>query len=168
MEYWSIGHYSNTPLLHLMTIHVRPIRDSAERDACYLVRMKVFVEEQKVPPWEEMDEFDESAEHYAALCDGKIVGTARLVDKGGGLAKVGRVAVLNEHRGKGLGKALMQAIADSARMRFEALTLDAQLYVIPFYESLGYTAEGDIFLDAGIEHRRMTLRFVQQEPDRSP
>ena len=36
------------------------------------------------------------------------------------------------------------------------VTLDAQLYVIPFYEALGFTAEGDTFLDAGIKHRRMT------------
>ncbi len=136
---------------------VRRIRDSVERDACYLVRMKVFVDEQNVPPWEEMDEFDESAEHYAALYDGQIVGTARLVDKGGGLAKIGRVAVLKQYRRKGLGKALMQAITESARVRFQTLTLDSQLYVIPFYESLGYNAEGEVFLDAGIEHRRMML-----------
>jgi len=141
----------------MIAFTVRPIRDSAERDACYLVRMKVFVDEQNVPPWEEIDEFDETAEHYAALCEGETVGTARLVDKGGGLAKIGRVAVLEEHRGKGLGKSLMQAIAESAAGRFHTLTLDAQLYVIPFYESLGYIAAGDIFLDAGIEHRRMTL-----------
>src|SRR5205823_1793700 len=105
--------------------------------------------------WEEMDEFDESAEHFAAICDGEVVGTARLVDKGGGAAKIGRVAVLKEHRNKGLGKALMESIVESAMGRFQTLTLDAQLYVIPFYESLGFTAEGDIFLDAGIQHRRM-------------
>ena len=141
----------------MITLTVRPITSSAERDACYLVRMKVFVEEQKVPPWEEMDEFDESAEHFAALCDGQVVGTARLVDKGGGVAKIGRVAILREYRGKGFGKALMQSIAESARGSFHTLTLDAQIYVMPFYESLGYTAEGEVFLDANIEHRRMKL-----------
>ena len=52
---------------------VRPIRDAAERDACYLVRMKVFVDEQKVPTWEEIDEFDESALHFAAFVDGVVV-----------------------------------------------------------------------------------------------
>src|SRR5687767_14298637 len=139
-----------------MSVEIRLINDASERDACYLVRMKVFVEEQNVPPWEEMDEFDESAEHFVAICDGKIVGTARLVDKGGGVAKIGRVAVIEEHRGRGLGKALMLAIAESARTRYHTLTLDAQLQVIPFYESLGYSAEGEIFLDANIEHRRMT------------
>ena len=139
-----------------MSVEIRLINDASERDACYLVRMKVFVEEQNVPPWEEMDEFDESAEHFVAICDGKIVGTARLVDKGGGVAKIGRVAVSEEHRGRGLGKALMLAIAESARTRYHTLTLDAQLQVIPFYESLGYSAEGEIFLDANIEHRRMT------------
>ena len=142
-----------------MRAEVRPIRDALERDACYLVRMTVFVDEQNVPPWEEMDEHDETAEHFAVIRDGEIVGTARLVDKGGGMAKVGRVAVLKQHRGQGYGRSLMDAVAEAARGRFHTLTLDAQLYVIPFYESLGYFAEGDVFIDANIEHRRMILQL---------
>src|SRR5438105_15914483 len=124
MEYWSNGaitpvlHYSNTP--QIMT-EVRRIRDASERDACYLVRMTVFVEEQNVPPWEEMDEFDESAEHFAAICDGEVVGTARLVDKGGGVAKIGRVAVLKEQRNQGLGKGLMVSVLECAKGRFQTL-----------------------------------------------
>src|SRR2546425_12141370 len=93
-----------------MAIEVKHIATSSERDACYLIRFEVFVQEQKVPPWEEMDEFDETAEHFAAECDGRIVGTARLADKGGGVGKIGRVAVLKEYRNQGVGKWLMQAI----------------------------------------------------------
>jgi predicted GNAT family N-acyltransferase len=126
--------------------------------------MVVFVDEQKVPPWEEMDEFDETADHFAVIVNGSIVGTARIVDKGGKVGKIGRVAVLREHRGKGLGRELMESVLTSARGRFGELTLDAQLGVIPFYESLGFTAEGNTFIDAGIEHRRMRLA-LSTSPD---
>ena len=56
-----------------------------------------------MPPWEEMDAYDETALHFAALVDGQVVGTARLVDAGGGAGKVGRVAVKKEFRGGGVG-----------------------------------------------------------------
>ena len=73
-------------------------------------------------------------------------------------AHIGRVAVLKELRGKGYGKQLMLALHDEARKRgFQRLRLGAQLHAISFYESLGYTVSGDVFLDAGIEHRRMDL-----------
>jgi predicted GNAT family N-acyltransferase len=37
--------------------------------------------------------------------------------------------------------------------------LGAQLKAISFYERLGFTAFGEVFLDAGIEHRMMSLDF---------
>ncbi len=138
---------------------MRRVTDAEDREACYAIRMRVFVEEQNVPPWEEMDEFDETAEHYAAEVDGRIVGTARLVDKGEGVAKIGRVAVLPEHRGQGIGRELMLHVIRGAEGRFDTLMLDAQLQVIPLYESLGFVVEGGVFLDAGIKHRRMVRRL---------
>ena len=145
-------------------LEVRPIQSSVEREACYHVRMVVFVEEQAVPPWEELDADDESALHVAAIQDGVIVGTARLVDKGDGLGKIGRVAVLKENRGEGIGRLLMEALLRVAADRFKALTLDAQLQVIPFYEKLGFQAHGDVFLDCEIEHRRMSRELHIDSP----
>jgi predicted GNAT family N-acyltransferase len=136
-------------------LQVRLVENNAEREACYALRMRVFVDEQKVPPWEEVDDLDETADHFAVLLDGRIVGTARLVDKGHGMGKIGRVAVDKEARGFGAGKALMLAVMEFGFERFETLALDAQMYVIPFYERLGFVAEGPVFLDAAIEHRLM-------------
>ena len=86
-----------------------------------------------------------------------IVATARLVDKGGEVGKVGRVAVLRDYRGKGVGALLMHFIEETARTQgFAQLILEAQCHAIPFYEKLGYVAEGDIFLDCNIEHRFMS------------
>jgi ElaA protein len=140
-----------------MPMEIRRATTGEERDRCYQVRMAVFVEEQKVPPWEEMDHLDEDADHYLVEYEGRVVATARLVDRGDSTGKIGRVAVLREYRGRGIGRDLMRHVIRQAASRHARLVLDAQLQVIPFYERLGFVAEGDDFLDAGIEHRRMNL-----------
>lgn len=141
-----------------MTLSIRRAATGEDRDRCYLIRMEVFVEEQKVPPWEEMDDLDEEAIHYLAEENGQTVATARLVDKGDGIGKIGRVAVVKEARGKGVGQDLMRFVLADGIREHASFMLDAQVPVIPFYERLGFVAEGEVFLDAGIEHRRMWLR----------
>src|SRR5258706_16258284 len=143
-----------------MQLDVRQVQNFRELDACYLVRMAVFVDEQKVPPWEEMDAFDESADHFAVFRDSEIVGTARIVDIGDNTGKIGRVAILKESRNIGLGRALMLHVVVLGFEKYESLILDAQLPVIPFYERLGFAVVGDVFLDAGIEHKRMVSRRI--------
>src|SRR5206468_16513 len=101
--------------------------------------------------------YDAEATHFQVrLVDaedpGVVVGAARLLHRGTA-GKVGRVAVLSEHRGAGVGALLMRCIEATAReCRLTRLDLDAQVHAIPFYEKLGYVADGDIFLDANIEH----------------
>jgi ElaA protein len=123
------------------------------------IRFEVFVDEQKVPAELEPDEYDADALHLLATdpATGESVGTARVVEKPGGVAKIGRVAVRLPYRGRGVGDALMAAALEAARGRGLTLAmLDAQVPVIAFYERLGFTAEGPVFDDAGIPHRRMT------------
>jgi predicted GNAT family N-acyltransferase len=144
------------------------IAETAERrEAAYALRMNVFVEEQRVPVDEELDAYDLTATHFlvreitADSGEDSFVGTARLVDKGGAVGKIGRVAIHASYRGLGLGAALMRYIHAFAGDRgFSRFDLEAQCYAIPFYEKLGYAAHGDIFLDAGIEHRNMTLNLA--------
>ena len=127
-----------------------------DRQACYAIRRAVFVEEQNVPLALEMDEYDATAVHFLLQDDaGTPLATARLLDKNGA-AKIGRVAVLKSVRGQGMGLVLMRAVLDEARRRgFAEAILDSQTYAIPFYERLGFSAEGDEFDDAGIPHFRM-------------
>lgn len=132
----------------------------AERACAIKIRVEVFVQEQRVPPELEPDEYDAGAIHLLAVDDNEEpIGTARIVDKGNHVAKIGRVAVREPFRGRGAGRALMRAAAsEAARSGLTILILDAQLPVIAFYESLGFVAEGPVFDDAGIAHRRMTKR----------
>lgn len=119
------------------------------------IRRVVFIEEQRVPREEEWDGRDEDCRHFLAIDnDGKALGTARLLPDG----HIGRVAVLKEARGRGIGLALMDAAIASARRRGDpCVALSAQVHALAFYERLGFRVHGDTFLDAGIPHRNMTL-----------
>ena len=144
---------------HLVLL-CRDCETQADRDAAFAIRLAVFVDEQRVPPELEPDEYDTDALHLLAVneADGQTIGTARLVDKGDGVFKIGRVAVKKSWRGWGVGAALMRRALNRARASgATTVILDAQVPVIGFYERLGFVAEGPIFDDAGIPHRRMTL-----------
>lgn len=129
-----------------------------EREALRRVRETVFVDEQRVPLELEWDEDDETALHALAEDgDGNPVGTGRLTRDG----RIGRMAVMKDWRGQGVGGAILQWLTDAARTRgLEELVLSAQISAIQFYRRFGYTEEGGEFLDAGIPHRLMRRRIA--------
>ena len=127
---------------------------SKELEACFAIRMAVFVDEQKVPAEEELDELDATSLHFLALWNGAPAGTSRCFEKSPGTWKIGRVAVLAQHRQHKLGAALMRA-AEAACPAAKEFILTAQCQALPFYEKLGYVAQGPEFLEAGIPHRFM-------------
>jgi predicted GNAT family N-acyltransferase len=142
-----------------MPVTVSVVQTAAEREECYAIRRDVFVDEQAVPLELELDEYDDAATHFLLRDGDAPLATARLLDKGG-RAKIGRVAVRRGARGRGLGLVLMRAVLDEARRRgFAEAVLDSQTYAIPFYERLGFMAEGDEFDDAGIPHFLMRRRL---------
>lgn len=122
---------------------------------CLALRRVVFIEEQGVPEELERDEYDATALHLLATLDGKPVGTARMLIKGD-TGKIGRVCVLSEARGKGIGAALIRAAVEELRgLGLKQAKLGSQTHAIPFYERLGFVAEGPVYDDAGIPHRDM-------------
>lgn len=123
------------------------------------IRRVVFIEEQQVPQEEEWDGRDDACRHFLALRDGTPLGTARLLPDG----HIGRVAVLDAARGLGIGAALMRAAIDAAgRLGHRRVELAAQTHALAFYENLGFTAFGDVYLDAGIPHRNMRLLLADR------
>lgn len=128
-----------------------------DREALRRVRETVFVAEQKVPLEMEWDADDETALHALAEdTAGNPVGTGRLTRDG----RVGRMAVMKEWRGRGVGAAILDWLTGAARSRgLEEIVLAAQVSAIGFYRRLGYTEEGGEFMDAGIPHRLMRRRL---------
>ena len=140
-------------------ITFRCAENDADRAACRAVRAEVFIGEQNVPADLELDNLEASCLHYLADEDGTPVAAARLLPKGA-RAKIQRVCVAKSHRGTGLGADMMRFIlADAQAQGFKAAILGSQTYAIPFYEKLGFVAEGPVYLDADIPHRDMILGF---------
>jgi len=123
---------------------------------CLSLRRTVFIDEQGVSEADEVDGLDQSAIHLLALDGDRPVGTARLLVKGE-TAKIGRVCVLAEARGTGLGAALILAALEELRRQpgVTLAVLGSQSHATGFYEKLGFAAFGEEFLDAGIAHRHM-------------
>ena len=94
-----------------MTAHITRTDDLA---ACNAIRRVVFIDEQAVPEELEMDDLDGEAIHLLATVDGRPAGTARLLLRDE-VGKIGRVAVLADRRGTGLGAALIRAALDELR-----------------------------------------------------
>lgn len=136
-------------------IEVRAVVTSGDREAAYDIRRRVFQDEQGVPPELEFDEDDACAIHVIASASGTVIGTGRLVVRDE-YAKLGRMAVLREWRGSGVGRAILRALMAEALARGSArIALHAQVHAIGFYEHSGFRAVGDEFDEAGIPHRRM-------------
>ena len=128
------------------------------RNEAYRIRELVFIKEQGVPKELEIDEHDPSAIHVLAQYDGQCIGTARLVSLGNNKAQIGRMAVLADYRGRSVGKTIMDQLLLMAKSKgIDAFILHAQLSAIPFYEKLGFIAQGPIYDEAGIPHRNMML-----------
>ena len=119
------------------------------------IRLRVFVEEQRVPAEIELDEWDAQSEHAIAFdSDGRAVGTGRLLPDG----HIGRMAVLAHCRGRGVGRLVLETLMARAKARGMATAvLNAQMLAVPFYTKSGFTARGPVFMEAGIEHIEMYL-----------
>lgn len=144
------------------SVLISPATWLRDREALADIRRRVFIEEQQVPEALEWDGEDPHALHWLAQRDGQPLGTVRLLADG----HIGRMAVLPHARREGLGSRLLFAAIDAARAQGQPeVYLHAQVQALGFYARHGFVAEGEIFLDAGITHRAMRLRFT---PEPSP
>ena len=127
--------------------------------AVYALRRDVFVFEQHIPQELELDEDDKVATHVAALLDGRVIASLRIVVHGP-TAKIGRMAVAASSRKTGVGRTLMEfAEALVADRGLAKIVLGAQLTACDFYKRLGYVEEGPTFADAGLPHVMMSKRL---------
>lgn len=141
--------------------------NQADREALVGVREAVFILEQRVPRDMEIDDDDPHSVHVLArAADGTAIGSGRLAPGG----RIGRMAVLDDRRGQGVGTALLGTLLDLARTRRLAeVTLHAQRGAVGFYLEHGFALDGDEFEEAGIAHVRMRRPLdPEATPERAP
>ncbi len=132
------------------------------------VREPVFVVEQQVPIELEWDALDPFCQHVIARDNANHpIGTGRLTPQ----RKIGRMAVLAEWRGRGVGEAMLVALIDAARaQRWPEIELNAQIDAVGFYARYGFLPFGDEFEEAGIRHQAMRLQLeaIAERPPSTP
>jgi predicted GNAT family N-acyltransferase len=128
------------------------LAEHGDLEAVFALRHEVFVVGQGVPEELERDEMDGASDHAVALVDGVVLGTGRLLPDG----SIGRMAVAPAARGLGLGAAVLARLEERARERgLPCVELHAQVHATGFYDRAGYLPYGEVYLEAGIEHRSM-------------
>ncbi|GAA6038627.1 hypothetical protein JCM8097_009454 [Rhodosporidiobolus ruineniae] len=146
------------------------------------LRIEVFVREQKFTMEDELDDKDDTADHFVMVAvnpDGteEDAGTIRWWPKPGQIAgKLGRLCVIPKYRGGGSGRNLVLFMEDHIRRRQgkagaalagENSVLSvahSQAYATGFYAKLGYKQEGEMFLEDGADHMKM-VKELQLDPE---
>ena len=148
-------------------ITIKKISTNKELEQALRIRIRVFVREQGVPADIELDGDDKRALHLLAFLEGRVVGTARIVMRGG-QAKIGRMAVLKSYRRKKVGKNLLtRSVMTAKKQGARKIYLHAQVAVLGFYESAGFRCVGPVFDEAGIAHRKMVLARTTPEGNKT-
>lgn len=140
-------------------IALKRIEHEQDRAAAYKIREQVFVVEQQVPREAEYDQYEGTATHYLATCNGVACGAARwrVTDQG---VKLERFAVLPAYRNKSVGGQLLQAVLKDVlhEQLGNKIYLHAQLPAVTFYKRHGFVTEGELFSECDIEHYKMVYK----------
>ena len=127
------------------------------------LRVNIFVVEQTCP-YPELDGLDTLAgtRHLSILKNDELIAYARCIAPGDSYpssAAIGRVVVAESARGAGVAKKLMREAIACCKSEWPevAIEISAQCYLTDFYQSLGFSVEGESYLEDGIPHIHMKL-----------
>lgn len=141
----------------MQAFYIKQVTWATHEASLRLIREQVFIMEQRVPVALEWDAYDVDAWHLLAFNqEDTAIGCARILHNG----SIGRMAVLEEKRGHGVGSALLQAAIKLCQQnQLKQVTLSAQTHAIGLYEKAGFAIVSDVYLDANIPHVDMQLMF---------
>ena len=126
----------------------------------YKLRVAVFVVEQECP-YQEIDNYDDVSYHLWLEDESGMLAYSRVLPAGSKFDKVSIGRVISAKRRCGLGTEIMKAAIEVAKDRFspDSITLEAQVYAIPFYENVGFKVVSEQFDIDKIPHVTMLLNL---------
>lgn len=145
-------------------IKIKLVEYDSELENAQSVRIKVFQEEQGISKELDFDGRDKESDNIIVYDNDKPIGVARvryIQEKEKRIAKVERVAVLPEYRGKGIGRKIMEFIHEylEKNKEIDEIKLEAQEYAKEFYEKIGYEQKGYTFEEVGKPHVEMRKKL---------
>ena len=138
----------------LSKVIVQQVTWQAAENELRAVRTPVFIEEQFVTPEFEWDDIDASAVHLLAIYENQPIACLRIIH----YQKIGRMAMIKQWRGVGLGAALLRkAISICKERGSKSIYLSAQMHAIHFYQKAGFKQMSEEYCDVDIPHVDMRL-----------
>ncbi len=125
------------------------------------LRSEVFVVEQDCV-YQDLDGNDQKAIHILGYDEDQLAAYTRIFKPGNYFEEcsIGRVVVSPLHRGKSYGKDIMlSSIAFAKAEAYPSIKISAQCYLDKFYTDLGFISTGEKYLEDGIPHQAMILKF---------
>ena len=123
----------------------------AQRAGAYYVRIQAMAKKYHITLEQEFDAHDTPDADYIVLLDDDFpVATCRLYPADSESMMLGRIVVLPEYRGRGLGRLAVNAAEQWAAERgFRKAVLESREEKVGFYEKLGYTADHSRIIRGG-------------------
>ena len=122
-----------------------------QRAGAYSVRIEGMNRQHHISLRDEFDEHDGDGTRYIVLLDdGYPVATARFYEKSKNCVIIGRVVVLPDYRGQGLGAEVIREAEEwIAELGYDEIEVDSRLVATGFYEKAGYKPVSDEVIMSG-------------------
>ena len=131
------------------------------------LRQQVFVEEQECA-YIDADYSDQHSDHLLAYDGSQLVGYLRIVKPNFKMndgkqysgPSIGRIVNHTSKRNEGLGFNLINEAIKKCNQIYpnQVISISAQHRLQNYYERFGFSAVGDVYLEDGIDHIKMTLK----------
>ena len=129
------------------------------KEICFLIRKKVFIEEQSVPSELEWDTDDLNAIHVVLSLNKTAIGCARILTLETHV-KLQRMAILKSYRLQGFGSFFLKGIINYTQENLShKIIISAQERAINFYIKHGFEINSKTYKEAGISHLSMVLNI---------
>jgi len=141
-------------------VDIHPVKNQQELEEMFYQRWLVLRSPLGMEIGSERDNHEDGALHLIAMCDRKIIASARLRELSPKLGSISYVAVLPEFQNQGIGtKLIKQLIAKAQQKNLKTLRLMSRINAIKFYQKLGFSEQENPFEYLGIPHIFMQLEI---------